>query len=123
MVSDKHAIERRPLCPGGPSVTRLACGGIPIGRAPYEVAEAVPHRVLDLGINLVDTSCNYHDSEAHIGKALEHRRDEFVLITPTACTKCCECVPRCAAGIDIPERLKRVVSTFAGKAPDILMAS
>jgi len=77
----KQAIERRPLCPGGPSVTRLACGGIPIGTAPYEVAEAVLHRALDLGINLIDTSWNYHDSEAHIGRALERRRDEFALIT------------------------------------------
>jgi aryl-alcohol dehydrogenase-like predicted oxidoreductase len=41
--------------------------------------------VLDSGINYVDTSPDYGPSEAYIGKAIAHRRDEFYLATKCGC--------------------------------------
>ena len=43
--------------------------------------------VLDCGINFIDTAVCYGTSETRIGKAISHRRKEFVLATK------CGCVP------------------------------
>jgi predicted aldo/keto reductase-like oxidoreductase len=62
-------------------VSRVAMGGIPIQRPPLEEAIRVINRGLDLGVNLIDTSIAYGDSEIRIGKAIEGRRDDVVLAT------------------------------------------
>jgi aryl-alcohol dehydrogenase-like predicted oxidoreductase len=41
--------------------------------------------VLDVGINLVDTSPDYGASEEHIGRAISHRRDEYFLASKCGC--------------------------------------
>lgn len=48
-------------------------------------AERFLHRVLDSGINFIDTSPDYGVSEERIGRYLRSRREEFVLATKCGC--------------------------------------
>jgi len=41
--------------------------------------------VLDAGISFIDTSPDYNRSEEFIGKAISHRREEFILATKCGC--------------------------------------
>ena len=50
-------------------------------------ANQVLNAMLDTGINFIDTAVCYGTSEARIGRAISHRRKEFVLATK------CGCVP------------------------------
>ncbi len=52
-----------------------------IGNADHEDSIRVIHKALDAGINVVDTSDVYGDSEDVVGKALVGRRDSVVLAT------------------------------------------
>jgi predicted aldo/keto reductase-like oxidoreductase len=65
------------------TVSRVGIGGIPIQRPPIDEAIKVVQRALDLGINFVETSIVYGDSEERIGKAIAGRRDKVVLSTKT----------------------------------------
>jgi len=65
----------------GLMVSRVGMGGIPIQRPPLDKAVKVINRALDLGINLIDTSIGYGDSELIIGKGIAGRRDEVFLAT------------------------------------------
>ncbi|MFH2110524.1 MAG: aldo/keto reductase [Candidatus Bathyarchaeota archaeon] len=65
----------------GLKVSRVAMGGIPIQRPTLEEAKKVINRALDRGINLIDTSIAYGDSEIIIGKAIQGRRDQVLLAT------------------------------------------
>ncbi|NOZ57766.1 MAG: aldo/keto reductase [Calditrichaeota bacterium] len=87
------SIEKRTLGRTGLEVTFLGFGALEIGRdwgigpegpeskPDEEHAIRVLNRVLDLGINLIDTARAYHRSEERIGKGIAHRRQEFVLAT------------------------------------------
>jgi aryl-alcohol dehydrogenase-like predicted oxidoreductase len=48
-------------------------------------AERVLNGVLDAGINFIDTSIDYGASETHMGNAIAHRRDEYVLASKCGC--------------------------------------
>ncbi len=48
-------------------------------------AERFLHRVLDAGINFIDTSPDYGISEERIGRYLSSRREEFYLATKCGC--------------------------------------
>ena len=91
-------LERRVLGQTGLEVTTLGFGAMELRGAPNgpDVSDAHAARVLgavlDGGINLIDTSIDYGRSEEHIGRAIAHRRDEYVL-----CTKC-GCVPGAGMG-------------------------
>lgn len=86
-------LARRPLGTTGVDVTVLGFGAMELRgtrhRRPRELeagqVERVLNAVLDAGINFVDTSIDYGDSEAAIGRAIAHRRDEFVLATKAGC--------------------------------------
>ncbi len=65
-------------------VSRVGMGGIPLLLPPFETAVKVVERALDLGINLIDTSVFYDDSEVRIGQAIQGRRDDVVLVTKTS---------------------------------------
>src|SRR5262249_5155724 len=73
------------------AVSRLGYGAMELTGAPRAraIAEgdalAFINRVIDLGINYVDTSIDYGLSERLIGKALAHRRAEVVLASKCAC--------------------------------------
>ena len=83
----------RRLGPTGLLVSPIGFGAFKIGRntgAKYPSGYALPtdqevdhllNGVLDMGINYIDTAPAYGSSEERIGRALAHRRDEFVLST------------------------------------------
>jgi aryl-alcohol dehydrogenase-like predicted oxidoreductase len=52
-----------------------------VGNADPDDSIRIIHKALDAGINLVDTSDAYGDSEEVVGKALKGRRDDVVLAT------------------------------------------
>ncbi len=54
----------------GLQVSRIGMGGIPIQRPPLNEAIKIINRALDLGVNFIDTSLGYGDSEERIGKAI-----------------------------------------------------
>jgi len=65
----------------GLQVSRVGIGGIPIQRPPLDEAIKIINRALDLGVNFIDTSLGYGDSEERIGKAIAGRRDKAILAT------------------------------------------
>jgi aryl-alcohol dehydrogenase-like predicted oxidoreductase len=86
-------MKKRVLGRTGLLVSEIGFGSLEIGRAwglPIDGDFAVPgerevaallDRVLDLGINLIDTAPAYMLSEERIGKLLKPRRKEFYLAT------------------------------------------
>ena len=78
-------MEKKLLGKTGLSATRLAYGGMELGPVSEATAVALLNCALDEGINYIDTSPEYANSEYFIGKAISHRRDEFILAT-----KCCD---------------------------------
>src|SRR5262249_18120537 len=78
--------------------------GAPRARAIDERdAIAFLNRVIDLGINYIDTSIDYGLSELLIGKALAHRRADFILASKCACE----------VGVDPPEHGEEQIYTGA----------
>jgi len=84
---------RRPLGRTGFSISPIGFGAFKIGRnqkvkyaTPYELpgdedVSRLLNGLLDLGINYIDTAPAYGTSEERIGRAIAHRRSEFVLAT------------------------------------------
>ena len=68
-------------------------------RPPESEAIRVLNRALDLGINFIDTARAYGNSEELIGKALHHRRGEYLLATK---------LPLQAADLDAPDLSERI---------------
>ena len=67
-------------------VSRVGIGGIPIQRPPEKEAIKIIQHAIDSGINLIDTSIGYGESEIRIGKAIVGRRDDVIVITRTSAT-------------------------------------
>ncbi len=80
----------------GLTVSALGFGSAPIGylSADQQRATAILNLMLDAGVNLIDTAASYPGSEELIGKAIGHRRSEFVLVS-----KCGGKLP------DVPDRM------------------
>jgi len=84
-------LPTRELGRTGLQVTALGYGamelrGEPRGRpVTPEQADAVLNAVLDAGINYIDTSIDYGQSEELIGRAIAHRRSEYFLATKCGC--------------------------------------
>jgi len=76
----------------GLEITRIGFGAMEL-RGPFDGegttdrqrATSLLHAVLDCGINFIDTSPDYGESEELIGRAIGPRRDEFVLATKCGC--------------------------------------
>ncbi len=63
-------------------VSRIGFGALQIAtKMDYHAAAGLLNTALDSGINILDTARGYQDSEERIGRALSHRRDEFILVT------------------------------------------
>jgi aryl-alcohol dehydrogenase-like predicted oxidoreductase len=87
------ALTKRRLGRTHIEVTPIGLGGAWLGQTPEgfsdEIAAATVHRALELGINLIDTSPLYGESERRIGLALEEwyrrggKREDFILSTKT----------------------------------------
>jgi aryl-alcohol dehydrogenase-like predicted oxidoreductase len=73
------------------TVTKLGYGAMELRGGPTRDpvspsdADRLLNAVLDEGINFVDTSPDYGDSEVHIGRAISHRRDEYFLASKCGC--------------------------------------
>jgi aryl-alcohol dehydrogenase-like predicted oxidoreductase len=86
-------IAKRPLGRTGLEVTVLGYGAMELRGAgprnprplPEGEAGRVLNAVLDAGINFVDTSIDYGQSEELIGTHIGHRRDEYLLATKAGC--------------------------------------
>ena len=61
-------------------VSKIAMGGIPIMRLGKKEAADVVRRVLDMGINFIDTATGYGDSEEKIGQALKRTKRKDLVI-------------------------------------------
>ena len=73
----------------GVEVTRLGYGAMELrgGGVMIEPAAAASllNAVLDAGINFIDTSPDYGESETRIGEAISHRREEYFLASKCGC--------------------------------------
>jgi aryl-alcohol dehydrogenase-like predicted oxidoreductase len=75
----------------GLAVSRVGYGAMELAGAPRarDLSErdaiAFINRVVDSGINYIDTSIDYGLSETLIGKAVSHRRDDFFLASKCTC--------------------------------------
>jgi len=74
----------------GAHVTRLGFGAMElraVGASGFDRAAAkkLLHAVLDHGINFIDTSPDYGESETLIGEAIGARRDEYFIATKCGC--------------------------------------
>ena len=69
----------------GIQVTRLGFGAMELRSLPDKQAENILNLVLDSGINFIDTSIDYGESENHIGKYISHRRNEYFLASKCGC--------------------------------------
>ncbi len=76
-------MERRKFGKTGFEVSVLGFGGSEIGYqgASASVAEKILNAELDAGVNVIDTAACYVDSEELIGRAVSHRRGDYVLMT------------------------------------------
>ena len=76
-------MEKRTFGKTGLVVSPLGFGGAP---AAYLAAErqrtaSMINKLLDAGMNVIDTAASYPGSERFIGENLAHRREDFVLIS------------------------------------------
>ena len=65
----------------GLNISTLGFGGIPIQRIDAEGTKVLMHRLVEAGVNYIDTARGYTVSESYLGYALEGIRDKFVLAT------------------------------------------
>ncbi len=85
------ALQRTTLGRTGLEVTTLGYGAMELRGAPRgpevseEDAAKILNAVLDMGINFIDTSPDYGNSEEHIGRAISHRRSEYFLASKCGC--------------------------------------
>lgn len=88
-----NQMNKKTLGNTGLAVTQLGYGSMGL-RGPRtwgirvvsdEDAEAFLNRVLDVGINFIDTAPDYGEAEERIGRFVSHRRGEFYLATKCGC--------------------------------------
>ena len=81
-------MQHRTLGRTGIKVSPYALGalalGTSIGNPDHDDSARIIHKALDAGINFIDTSDAYGESELAVGKALKGRRDSVVLATKSA---------------------------------------
>ena len=65
----------------GLKISRLGFGGIPIQKIDAAGTRVLMHRLMEAGVNYIDTARGYTVSESYLGEALEGIRDHFVLAT------------------------------------------
>ena len=74
-------MKYRELGRTGLKISRLGFGGIPIQRIDAEGTKRLMQRLVDAGINYIDTARGYTVSEEYLGYALEGIRGRFILAT------------------------------------------
>ncbi len=105
-------MERRALGGTGLPVSVLGFGGAEIGYegASLKTVEALLGGALDAGLDVIDTAECYYESERLIGRAVGHRREEFLLFT-----KCGH-----DQGIGLPEWTPRLVEASVERSLRLL---
>ena len=78
-------MEKRKLGNTGLAITALGYGAMELQEVDEPQAARLLNVALDGGINYIDTSPDYGLSEDHIGKAIAHRRGEFILASKCGC--------------------------------------
>jgi aryl-alcohol dehydrogenase-like predicted oxidoreductase len=84
-------LPRRTLGRTGLEVTALGYGAMELRGEPRgpavsdDDASRILNAVLDSGINFIDTSPDYGNSEEHIGRSIAHRRGEYFLASKCGC--------------------------------------
>jgi len=74
-------MEYRILGKTGLKISRLGFGGIPIQRIDAEGTKVLVQKLLETGVNYIDTARGYTVSEEYLGYALEGIRDKFIIAT------------------------------------------
>ena len=74
-------MEYRELGKTGMRISRLGFGGIPIQRIDAEGTKSLIRKLMEAGVNYIDTARGYTVSEEYLGYALEGVRDRFILAT------------------------------------------
>lgn len=74
-------MEYKILGKTGLKVSALGFGGIPIQRIDATGTKQLMHKVMEAGINYIDSARGYTVSETFLGEALEGIRDKFVIAT------------------------------------------
>ena len=74
-------MEYRVLGKTGLKISRMGFGGIPIQKIDAEGTKTLIRKLMDAGVNYIDTARAYTVSEEYLGYALEGVRDRFVLAT------------------------------------------
>ena len=74
-------MEYRQLGNTGLKISRMGFGGIPIQRIDAEGTKELMVKLMEAGVNYIDTARGYTVSEEYLGYALEGIRDKFVLAT------------------------------------------
>ena len=69
-------MEYRILGKTGLRVSRVGFGGIPIQRIDAAGTKALVERLLEAGVNYIDTARGYTVSESYLGEALEGVRED-----------------------------------------------
>ena len=76
-------IPTQPFGRTGHTSTRIIFGAAALGRVTQGEADRTMERVLQNGINHLDTAASYGDSELRLGPWLERQRDRFFLASKT----------------------------------------
>jgi aryl-alcohol dehydrogenase-like predicted oxidoreductase len=92
-------METRRFGTTGLQVTTLGYGAMALRNVEPEQADWLLNRLLDAGVNFIDTAPDYGHSEDMIGKFIANRRDEYFLATKCGCN-----VPR-EGGPDAPNHI------------------
>ena len=74
-------MKYRTLGKTGLNVSVVGLGGIPVQRITPEKTRELLERLVQLGVNFIDTARGYTVSEEYLGAALEGMRDKFYLAT------------------------------------------
>ena len=74
-------MEYRVLGKTGLKISRMGFGGIPIQKIDPEGTKVLMRKLLDAGVNYIDTARGYTVSEEYLGYALDGIRDQFILAT------------------------------------------
>ena len=74
-------MEYRILGKTGLKISRLGFGGIPIQKLGGEATGKLMHKLMDAGVNFIDTARGYTTSEENLGCGLEGIREHFVIAT------------------------------------------
>lgn len=74
-------MEYRILGKTGLKISRMGFGGIPIQKIDPQGTKKLMKRLMDEGVNYIDTARGYTVSEAFLGEALEGIREHFILAT------------------------------------------